>query len=161
MKRIERILMYAIFVLVVAAMAIAPQVGAQRGGGGGGGAAGAQGGRGGGRGGAGGGAGGGGGTYGALRIRNIGPSMISGRIVSIAVDPTNKRNYFIAAASGGVWRTTNGGVTFTPVFDNEESYSIGYVTLDPKNPATVWVGSGENNSPTQREAGATARLPVG
>ena len=152
MKRIEplsvsaRILMYAIFVLVVAAMAIAPQVGAQRGGGGGGGAAG--GGRGGGqgRGGAGGGAGGGGGTYGALRIRNIGPSMISGRIVSIAVDPTNKRHYFIAAASGGVWRTTNGGVTFTPVFDGEESYSIGFVTLDPKNPSTVWVGSGENNS---------------
>ena len=72
--------------------------------------------------------------------------MISGRIVSIAVDPTNKRHYFIAAASGGVWRTTNGGVTFTPVFDNEESYSIGFVTLDPKNPSTVWVGSGENNS---------------
>jgi photosystem II stability/assembly factor-like uncharacterized protein len=145
-KRIERILMYAIFVLVVAAMAIAPQVGAQRGGGGGGGAAGGGRGAGGqGRGGAGG-AGGGGGTYGALRIRNIGPSMISGRIVSIAVDPTNKRNYFIAAASGGVWRTTNGGVTFTPVFDNEESYSIGFVTLDPKNPSTVWVGSGENNS---------------
>jgi photosystem II stability/assembly factor-like uncharacterized protein len=146
-KRIERIVMCAVFVFAVAALAVAPQLMAQRGGGGGG-AAGAQGGRGGGgqgRGGAGG-AGGGGGTYGALRIRNVGPSMISGRIVSIAVDPENKRHYFIAAASGGVWRTTNGGVTFTPVFDNEESYSIGFVTLDPKNPATVWVGSGENNS---------------
>lgn len=114
---------------------------AQRGGGGG--AAGAaQGGRGGGRGAA----GGGGGMYGALRIRNIGPAIISGRVVSIAMDPTNKRHYFIGAASGGVWRTTNGGITFTPVFDNEDSYSIGTVSLDPKNPNVVWVGSGENNS---------------
>ena len=77
-----------------------------RGGGGGGqgGDAAAQGGEQGGRGGR-----GGGGMYGALRIRNVGPAMISGRIQSIAVDPTNKRHYFIAAASGGVWRTNNGG----------------------------------------------------
>lgn len=72
--------------------------------------------------------------------------MISGRIQSIAVDPANKRHYFIAAASGGVWRTRDGGITFTPVFDNENSYSIGFVTIDPRNSATVWVGSGENNS---------------
>jgi len=129
-----------------AGLALTHDVLAQRGGGGGG-AAGGQGRGGRGGGGQGGEAGGrGGGIYGALRFRNVGPAMISGRIQSIAVDPTNKRHYFIAAASGGVWRTNNGGITFTPVFDNENSYSIGYVAIDPKNPAVVWVGSGENNS---------------
>lgn len=111
-----------------------PQGGQGRGGRGGGG----QGGR--------GGEGGGGGAYAGLRIRSIGPSMISGRVQTIAVDPTNKSHYFIGAASGGVWRTTDGGITFTPVFDNEGSYSIGFVAIDPKNPAVIWVGSGENNS---------------
>ncbi|HXN63824.1 MAG TPA: hypothetical protein VN862_00715 [Candidatus Acidoferrales bacterium] len=88
----------------------------------------------------------GGGQYGALHMRLIGPSMISGRIQSIAVDLTNKRHYFIGVASGGVWRTTDGGVTFTPVFDDQGSYSIGYVAIDPKNSSVVWVGTGENNS---------------
>jgi photosystem II stability/assembly factor-like uncharacterized protein len=87
-----------------------------------------------------------GGAYGALHIRNIGPSMISGRIQTIAVDPTNHSHFYIGAASGGVWRTWDGGVTFTPVFDDQGSYSIGYVALDPKNPNVVWVGTGENNS---------------
>jgi photosystem II stability/assembly factor-like uncharacterized protein/uncharacterized membrane protein YgcG len=137
-KKLERFLMCAILSAAMAALVVAPRAIAQRGGGQGGGR--------GGRGGPGGGAGGGGGTYGALRLRNIGPALVSGRIVTIAVDPTNKRHYFIGAASGGVWRTTNGGITFTPVFDNEDSYSIGFVTLDPKNPAVVWVGTGENNS---------------
>ncbi len=140
MKAFLRFVVCAIF--VISTVALTHEVLAQRGGGGGG-AAGGQGGRG-GQGGEGGGRGGG--MYGALRFRNVGPAMISGRIQSIAVDPTNKRHYFIAAASGGVWRTNNGGITFTPVFDNENSYSIGYVAIDPKNPAVVWVGSGENNS---------------
>jgi photosystem II stability/assembly factor-like uncharacterized protein len=81
-----------------------------------------------------------------LRFRSIGPAMISGRINSIAVDPTNHAHYFVGVASGGVWRTTNNGTTFTPVFDREGSYSIGAMTIDPKNPAVVWVGTGENNS---------------
>jgi photosystem II stability/assembly factor-like uncharacterized protein len=148
-KAFKRISLFAM--LVILAGALAHVVFAKRGaasrpvaqGGGQGGRGGGQGGRGGGAPGAGGGAGG---AFAALRIRNIGPAMISGRIQSIAMDPTNKRHYFIAAASGGVWRTRDGGITFTPVFDNENSYSIGYVAIDPKNPSTVWVGSGENNS---------------
>lgn len=52
----------------------------------------------------------------------------------------------MASSSGGVWKTTNRGVTYQPVFDGEGSYSIGCVTLDPSNSTTVWVGSGENNS---------------
>ncbi len=60
--------------------------------------------------------------------------------------PTERGHYYVAAASGGVWKTVNAGVTWTPVFDNEGSFSIGAITLDPKNPFTVWVGTGENNS---------------
>jgi photosystem II stability/assembly factor-like uncharacterized protein len=144
-KSLQRLFLFAAVAVSLIALAIVPNTRAQRGGGGGGGGAqgrGGQGGR-----GAGGGRGEGvGGTYSAFHIRNVGPAMISGRIVSIGMDPANKRHYFIAAASGGVWRTRDGGITFTPVFDNENSYSIGYVTIDPRNSATVWVGSGENNS---------------
>ena len=81
-----------------------------------------------------------------LKLRSIGPAMISGRIVDLAVDPANAAHYFIAAASGGVWKTLNNGTTWTPIFDNEGSYSIGALALDPKNPAVLWVGTGEANS---------------
>ena len=83
---------------------------------------------------------------GALKLRLIGPSVTSGRVVGVAVHPRNKNTYYVAAASGGVWKTTNAGTTFTPIFDSQSSYSIGCVVIDPKNPETVWVGSGENNS---------------
>ena len=76
---------------------------------------------------------------------------MSGRVVGFAVHPEDRSHYFAAVASGGVWKTDNAGVTWTPVFDNEGSYSIGCVTLDPKNPNVVWVGTGENNS--QRSVG--------
>src|SRR5437867_2290635 len=85
-------------------------------------------------------------TFNGLKFRSIGPAFTSGRVVSIAVDPNNSARYFVAAASGGVWKTVNDGTTWTPVFDREGSYSIGVVVLDPKNPLTVWVGTGENNS---------------
>ncbi|MFN7934053.1 MAG: glycosyl hydrolase [Bryobacteraceae bacterium] len=84
--------------------------------------------------------------YSGLRFRNIGPALTSGRVTSFAVDPGNRSLYYVGVASGGVWKTTNAGVTFSPVFENEGSYSIGHVALDPKNPNTVWVGTGENNS---------------
>jgi photosystem II stability/assembly factor-like uncharacterized protein len=79
-----------------------------------------------------------------LRLRHIGPGAISGRISDVAVAP-DKKTWFVGVASGGVWKTTNAGTTFTPVFDGEGSYSIGVVTLDPRNPNVVWVGTGENN----------------
>ncbi len=88
---------------------------------------------------------------GGLRLRSIGPALMSGRVVGFAVHPRDRSHYYIAVASGGVWKTTNAGTTWTPIFDNEGSYSIGYITLDPKNPSTVWVGTGENNS--QRSVG--------
>jgi len=85
-------------------------------------------------------------TFNGLRLRSIGPAFTSGRVVGFAVDPTNVSRYYVAVASGGVWKTVNAGITWTPVFDNEGSYSIGAITLDSKNPLTVWVGTGENNS---------------
>ncbi|HEX9190405.1 MAG TPA: glycosyl hydrolase, partial [Vicinamibacteria bacterium] len=90
-------------------------------------------------------------TWSGLALRGIGPAVTSGRIVDIAVDPTDHKRFFLAVASGGVWRTENGGTTWTPVFDGEGSYSIGCVTIDPKDPYVVWVGTGENNS--QRSVG--------
>ena len=85
-------------------------------------------------------------TFNGLKFRSIGPAFTSGRIVGFAVDPSSSSRYYVAAASGGVWKTVNNGTTWTPVFDTEGSYSIGAIALDPKNPSTVWVGTGENNS---------------
>jgi len=85
-------------------------------------------------------------TFNGLRLRSIGPAFTSGRVIGFAVDPNNASHYFVASASGGVWKTINNGATWTPVFDREGSYSIGCIALDPKNPLTVWVGTGENNS---------------
>ncbi|TND07956.1 MAG: glycosyl hydrolase BNR repeat-containing protein [Bacteroidetes bacterium] len=90
-------------------------------------------------------------TYNALTMRSIGPAVTSGRIADLAVNPANKSEWYIAAAAGGVWKTMNAGVTFSPVFDGQGSYSIGCVTIDPNNPHTVWVGTGENNN--QRAVG--------
>lgn len=86
------------------------------------------------------------GTFSGMRLRLVGPATYSGRISAFAVEPDNPARYYVGVASGGVWKTTNNGTTWTPIFDNEGSYSIGTVTLDPKNPLTVWVGAGENNS---------------
>jgi photosystem II stability/assembly factor-like uncharacterized protein len=90
-------------------------------------------------------------TWSGLELRGIGPAVTSGRVVDIAVDPKDKKRWFLAVASGGVWRTENAGTTWTPVFDGEGSYSIGCVAIDPTNPHVVWVGTGENNS--QRSVG--------
>jgi photosystem II stability/assembly factor-like uncharacterized protein len=85
-------------------------------------------------------------TFNGLKLRSIGPAFTSGRVVAIAVDPTDDSRYYVGVASGGVWKTINNATTWTPVFDHEGSYSIGVVVVDPKNPLTVWVGTGENNS---------------
>ncbi len=88
---------------------------------------------------------------GGFKLRALGPALMSGRVVGLAVHPTDKSTYYVAVASGGVWKTVNAGTTWTPLFDGENSYSVGCVVLDPRNPNTVWVGTGENNS--QRSVG--------
>jgi photosystem II stability/assembly factor-like uncharacterized protein len=79
-----------------------------------------------------------------LKFRSIGPAFMSGRIADIALHPANPSIWYIAVGSGGVWKTVNAGTTWTPVFDQQSSYSIGCITLDPTNPEVVWVGTGEN-----------------
>ncbi|MFM7486579.1 MAG: WD40/YVTN/BNR-like repeat-containing protein, partial [Cytophagales bacterium] len=81
-----------------------------------------------------------------IKFRNIGPAVTSGRIADFAVNPNNIHEYYVATASGGVWKTVNAGTTYEPVFDSQGSYSIGCVTIDPNNTNVVWVGSGENNN---------------
>jgi len=85
-------------------------------------------------------------TFNALRARNIGPAFVSGRVSQIAMFPDDTNHYMIALASGNIFMTYNNGTTWTPVFDNYGSYSIGTITIDPKNPSIVWVGTGENNN---------------
>src|SRR5262245_45157168 len=85
-------------------------------------------------------------TFSGLALRNIGPAMISGRITDIAIHPKDHAIRYVTAASGNLWKTTNSGTTWKPIFDDQGSYSLGCITLDPKNPLTVWLGSGENNS---------------
>ena len=85
-------------------------------------------------------------TFSGLTFRSIGPALVSGRVSDLAVNPKNTAEYYVAVASGGVWKTSNAGVTFTPMFDDQGSFSIGCITLDPNNSNIVWVGSGENNN---------------
>lgn len=84
--------------------------------------------------------------FSGLKLRNLTPAKTSGRVVDVAIHPTNRSIRFVAVASGGVWKTTNAGTTWTPVFDNEGAYSIGTVEFDKNNPMIVWVGTGENNA---------------
>lgn len=88
---------------------------------------------------------------GGLTWRNVGPALTSGRISDFAVHPQNRSVYYVASASGGVWKTANAGTTYEPVFDGEGSYSIGCIAMDPNNPNVLWVGTGENNN--QRSVG--------
>jgi photosystem II stability/assembly factor-like uncharacterized protein len=85
-------------------------------------------------------------TFSGLALREIGPALTSGRIIDLAVDPKDRRIWYIATAGGGVWKTTNAGISFAPIFDDQKSFSIGCVTVDPHDSLVVWVGSGENNS---------------
>ena len=85
-------------------------------------------------------------TFSGLKFRSIGPGVESGRVMSIAVNPKKTSEFYVGVASGGVWKTVNDGTTWSPVFQNEGSYSIGWVALDPNDSSVVWVGTGESNS---------------
>jgi photosystem II stability/assembly factor-like uncharacterized protein len=84
-------------------------------------------------------------TISGLGARNIGSAAMSGRVAAVdAVQEGQRLTVYIGAASGGVWKSVNGGATFKPVFDKQPVQSIGAVTIDPKNPKTIWVGTGES-----------------
>lgn len=82
--------------------------------------------------------------FSGLSFRSLGPALTSGRIADIAIHPDNENVWYVAVGSGGVWKTENSGTTWNPIFDAQPVYSIGCITLDPGNPNTVWVGTGEN-----------------
>lgn len=79
----------------------------------------------------------------ALEFREIGPTIMSGRVSDLAVIESDPATFYVGTASAGVWKTTNSGVTFEEVFRNEETASVGDVTVAPSNPNVVWVGTGE------------------
>jgi len=83
--------------------------------------------------------------YGGLKMRNLTPAFVSGRIADFAVNPNNHSEYYIGVAAGNIWKTTNNGTTFKPVFENYGAYAIGCLKMDPNNSKTVWAGTGENN----------------
>ena len=83
-------------------------------------------------------------TFAGLKLRSIGPAFMSGRIADIAINPDDPSQRYVAVGSGGVWKTNNAGTTWQPIFDDQLSYSIGCVTLDPSNRSVIWVGTGEN-----------------
>src|SRR5262245_33135039 len=80
-----------------------------------------------------------------LKARSIGPAVCSGRIGAVAGVPGDPTTIWVGAASGGVWKSTDGGIRFAPVFDDEHVHSIGAIAIDPRSPDVVWVGTGEGN----------------
>jgi photosystem II stability/assembly factor-like uncharacterized protein len=81
-----------------------------------------------------------------LKPRSLGPTNMGGRIMDIAVFEKSPRIFYAATASGGLWKTVNGGTTFNPVFDRESTVSLGAVAVSQRNPDLVWIGTGEDSS---------------
>ncbi len=85
-------------------------------------------------------------TFKGLEMRSIGPALMSGRISDIVIDPENPSTWYVAVGSGGIFKTTNAGTTWTAIFENEDAYSIGSLAIDPNDSSVIWAGTGENHS---------------
>ena len=83
-------------------------------------------------------------TFAGLKLRGIGPAFMSGRIADIAINPSDPSQWYVAVGSGGVWKTNNASTTWQPIFDDQPSYSVGCVSIDPNEHTVIWVGTGEN-----------------
>lgn len=90
-------------------------------------------------------------VFSGLKFRSIGPAWASGRISDFAVNPKNHSEIYAAVSAGNIWKTTNNGTTWSPVFEKYGAYSIGCLKMDPENPHVIWAGTGENNH--QRQLG--------
>ena len=82
-------------------------------------------------------------TFAGLRARDIGPATMSGRVVDLAVNEANPTTFYVATSTGGVWKTINNGITYTPVFEREATHSVGAIAVSQTDTNQVWVGTGE------------------
>ena len=88
-----------------------------------------------------------------LNFRSVGPTIMSGRVTDIDANAANPLTFYVGYASGGLWRTENNGMSFTPLFENQASMTIGDIAVDWKHGEVIWVGTGENNSSRSSYAG--------
>ena len=88
-----------------------------------------------------------------MKPRSIGPAGMSGRITSIDAVVSNPDIIYVGAASGGVWKTTSGGINWEPIFDKEATLAIGALAIQQDNPAVLWVGTGEGNPRNSLDGG--------
>src|SRR5437867_5737786 len=89
-------------------------------------------------------------TLKGIELRSVGPALATGRVQDVEIDPGNPSVWYVATAFGGLWKTTNRGITFAPIFDDQGSFTLCCVAIDPKDSNVVWLGTGENTS--QRSA---------
>ena len=89
-----------------------------------------------------------------LSFRNIGPAGMSGRVTAIDVDLSDKDRIYAGTASGGVWLSENGGISWEPIFDDQPTLSIGSIKINQNNPSEIWVGTGEGNPRNSMNTGA-------
>ncbi|MBI1723791.1 MAG: glycosyl hydrolase, partial [Gemmatimonadetes bacterium] len=82
----------------------------------------------------------------ALRWRSIGPANMAGRVSDIEANPRNPKVFYVAYATGGVWKTVNAGTTWQPIFDNTGAHSVSELAIAPSDTNTVWAGTGEEDS---------------
>jgi photosystem II stability/assembly factor-like uncharacterized protein len=92
-------------------------------------------------------------TLNHIAFKNIGPSIMSGRVSDLEVNNDDPTEFYVAYASGGLWHTTNNGQSFTPIFDSENVLTIGDIAVDWSNTRTIWIGTGEVNSSRSSYAG--------
>ena len=85
-----------------------------------------------------------------IALRSIGPTLATGRVVDVQIDPKNPNVWYVVSAFGGLWKTVNRGTTFTPIFDDGGSFTLSGIAIDPKDSNVLWLGTGESNS--QRSA---------
>src|SRR6476619_3072432 len=85
-------------------------------------------------------------TLAGFRWRTVGPANFEGRVADVVGIPSPSRTFFVAAAAGGIWKTTNAGTTFRPVFDNYPCVSMGDLAIAPSDTQQVWAGTGEEDS---------------
>src|SRR5258708_31202081 len=89
-----------------------------------------------------------------FRWRNVGPANMMGRVSSVVGIPGPSKTFFVAAAAGGIWKSTNNGVTWRPVFDDKRVASVGALAIAPSDTQVVWAGTGEPNARYPSEPGA-------